>query len=65
MKANMIQFNRFTLIEKIQSNIAVHGLFWAAEHYKKMARLEAIQQGKAASNFDTFYFAVFGKWPHK
>jgi hypothetical protein len=63
MKAQRLEFNHFTLLEKIQSNIEVHGLFWAAEHYKKMARLAAKQQGKSASNFDTFYYAVFGKWP--
>ena len=48
-----------TLIEKIKSNIEVHGLYWAAQHHKKL------QKDCKLSNFDTFYFAVFGKWPKR
>ena len=43
---------------KIQNNVAVHGLVFAARAHKA----ECKREGKP-SNFDTFYFAMFGKWP--
>ena len=46
------------LLEKIRSNVEVHGTFWAAQHYRTVCK----RQGKP-SNFDVFYFALFGKWP--
>lgn len=39
-------------LEKIRSNIEVHGLKWAARNW-----------AQKRGNFDTFYYAVMGKWP--
>lgn len=48
------------LLEKIRSNAEVHGLVFAARAHKA----ECKRQGKL-SNFDTFYFAFFGRYPTK
>ena len=47
-----------TLVEKIRSNMAEHGLFWAARKYR-----EQMRRAHRIDNFDVFYYAVFGKWP--
>ena len=49
-----------TLVERIQSNMDVHGAFWAARRYKQECKRKS-----AIDNFDVFYFAVFGKWPNR
>ena len=43
---------------QIRSNAVVHGLEFAA-----MKHQEALKREKKPSNFDAFYFAIFGKWP--
>lgn len=43
---------------KIQENVRVHGLEFAAKAHK----VECKREGKP-SNFDVFYYALFGKWP--
>ena len=50
--------NEMTLIERIQSNMQVHGAFWAARRYKEECR-----RAHKVDNFDVFYFALFGRWP--
>jgi len=46
------------LIERIQSNMQVHGTFWAARRYREECR-----RAHKIDNFDVFYFALFGRWP--
>jgi len=48
------------LIERIQSNMAVHGTAWAARRYKQECR-----KAHRVDNFDVFYFALFGRWPNR
>ena len=43
---------------QIRSNAEVHGLSFAAKRHQ-----EALKRQKKPSNFDAFYFAIFGKWP--
>ena len=43
---------------QIRSNAEVHGLSFAAKRHQ-----EACRRQKKPSNFDAFYFAIFGKWP--
>ena len=46
-------------LEKIRSNAEVHGVQWAAKRQQ-----EAMRRNPSGTNsFDTFYFALFGKWP--
>ena len=45
---------------RIKSNASVHGLAFAARQYK----VECKREGKV-DNFDTFYFACFGRYPAK
>lgn len=45
---------------KIRSNAEVHGLKFAATKHQEQCKKES-----KPSNFDTFYFAIFGKWPTK
>lgn len=42
----------------VQSNAATHGLEWAAKKHQEQCK----KQGKP-SNFDVFYFALFGRYP--
>ena len=59
-QTSKIAFTGITLIEKLQSNAEVHGLAWSATQFKRAA----LRQGKIA-NFDTFYYAVFGRFPRR
>ena len=45
---------------RIQENARVHGLEFAAKQYKVECKRE-----KKVDNFDTFYFACFGRYPAK
>ena len=46
-------------LEKIKSNVEVHGLAWAAKKQQEAMRRNPC----GANNFDVFYYAMFGKWP--
>ena len=46
-------------LEKIRSNADVHGVLWAARKQQEDMR----RNPSGANSFDTFYFALFGKWP--
>lgn len=43
---------------KIQSNVEVHGLEFAAHKHQEECKRE-----EKPAQFDTFYYAIFGKWP--
>lgn len=43
---------------KIRNNAEVHGLEFAARKHKAQCKRE-----QKPSNFDIFYFALFGRWP--
>ena len=43
---------------QVRSNAEVHGLEFAAKRHQ-----EALKREKKPSNFDAFYFAIFGKYP--
>ena len=43
----------------VRSDVEVHGLKWAAQ--RQQAQFKRNPTG--ANSFDTFYFALFGKWP--
>ena len=45
---------------QVRSNAQVHGLSFAAKKHQ-----EACKREEKPSNFDAFYFAIFGKWPAK
>ena len=45
---------------QVRSNAAVHGLEFAAKKHK-----EACKKESKPSNFDLFYFAIFGKYPKR
>lgn len=44
---------------KIQNNVAVHGLEYAA----RLQQQEFKRNPTGANTFDTFYYALFGRWP--
>ena len=46
-------------LEKIRSNAEVHGIAWAAKKQQEDMK----RKPEGANTFDTFYFAIFGKWP--
>lgn len=46
-------------LELVRSNVQTHGLEWAAAYQQKQFKREPC----GANTFDTFYFALFGRWP--